>query len=43
MSEAEARLHALLLIELLTTLAAEDDALAGNDERPVLIPASATA
>lgn len=40
MSEVEARLHALLLIELLTAMAADDD-LAGEDERPVLAPLAA--
>jgi hypothetical protein len=37
MSEAEARLHAFLLIELLTALADEDEA----DERPVRATAAA--
>ncbi len=40
MSEAEARLHALLLIELLTAMAADDD-LAGDEERPVPTAAAA--
>jgi hypothetical protein len=41
MSEAEARLHALLLIELLTAIAQEDEGEAGHDERPVPVAAAA--
>ena len=39
MSEAEARLQALLLIELLTAIAQDDPA--GEDERPVPAPLAA--
>jgi hypothetical protein len=41
MSEAEARLHALLLIELLTAVAREEDGEDAADERPVLVRAAA--
>jgi hypothetical protein len=41
MSEVEARLHALLLIELLTVLADEGDAQDFAVERPVRTPAVA--
>ena len=39
MSEVEARLHALLLIELLTAVAQDDDTV--EDPRPVAVAAAA--
>ncbi len=41
MSEVEARLHALLLIELLTAVAQDNEDETAVDERPVRTPVAA--